>query len=179
MIKRSDISAIGQFNKAHGIKGELNATIDIKQDFFNAYDCIIVEINGIFVPFFLNSARSKSSTTILLQLDGINSEAETKPFINKTIYCRKEDLSQFEDEYTTEDGEFADFYIGFSIYDNTNRIGEIIDIEDSTDNALFIVKKDNDHIFYVPITPDFIEYIDENKNIIYMNLPEGLITLNN
>lgn len=178
MIQRSEISEIGQFNKAHGVKGELNATINIDQEFFEIYNCIIVDINGIFVPFFTESVRRKGVSTILLKLEDIENDNETKPFVNKTIYCKKVDLKSFEEDCDYEYGEFADFYIGYSIFDTSlGNIGEISDIDDSTDNALFLVSCENG-TFFVPITQDFIENIDDDNKVIYMNLPEGLITLN-
>ena len=179
MIKRFDISEIGRFNKTHGIKGELNASLDIEHEFFQDNNCIIIEINGIFVPFFIESYRSKGIETMLIKLEDINTEIDANLFINKTIYCRKNDLNKFESENKMEDGEYADFYIGYEIVSSDNlTIGQITDIEDYTKNALFIVKN-ADNLYYIPITPDFIEQIDDDKKIIYMDLPDGLITINN
>lgn len=179
MIQRFDISEIGRFNKTHGIKGELNASIDIEQEFFQNNSCIIVEMNGIFVPFYIESYRGKGIETMLIKLEDVNTEIDANLFINKTIYCKKEDLQNFESEYEIEGGEYADFYIGYQIVNSDNAIiGLITDIDDSTENALFIVN-DADNIYYIPITPDFIEQIDDDKKMIYMDLPNGLISINN
>ena len=61
--------------------------------------------------------------------------------------------------------------------EDDNEIGEIIDIDDSTDNPLFIVDN-NGNIVYIPITEEFILFIDDDKEVIGMSLPEGLIELN-
>ena len=95
------------------------------------------------------------------------------------ILLELQDLQNFESEYEIEGGEYADFYIGYQIVNSDNAIiGLITDIDDSTENALFIVN-DADNIYYIPITPDFIEQIDDDKKMIYMDLPNGLISINN
>lgn len=177
MIQRFEISEIGQFNKSHGIKGELNATMFVDHDFFDDNNYIIVEVNGIFVPFYIETVRTKGSKSMLIKLEDVDSEIATKPFVNKTIFCRKEILSEYEEQFEN-DGEYADFYIGYAIHSDDNvYIGEIIDIDDSTENALFVVKY-LENINYIPITSDFISNIDNDKKILYMMLPEGLINLN-
>ena len=60
MISLSDIRPAGKFMKPHGVNGEIavlrgNDILD-----FNDYSCVIVDVDGIFVPFFLNSARPLS-----------------------------------------------------------------------------------------------------------------------
>ena len=46
MIKQDEIFKIGHFNKTHGIKGEISATIDCDYELLKALPCIIVEIDG-------------------------------------------------------------------------------------------------------------------------------------
>ncbi len=56
MILRTDITEAGVFNKPHGIKGEISATLDYDTDLSDV-KCIVIEIEGIFVPFFIVSVR--------------------------------------------------------------------------------------------------------------------------
>ncbi len=70
--------------------------------------------------------------------------------------------------------------IGISLlgYTVVNQHGEVLglidEVDDSTLNTLFIVK-DRDKELLIPATEDFIAAIDEEKKIIEMYLPEGLI----
>ena len=50
MIRLAEIAEAGHFNKPHGIKGEMSATLDFDLDLDNV-KCIIVPVEGIFVPF--------------------------------------------------------------------------------------------------------------------------------
>ena len=51
MIRLEEIAPIGIFGKTHGIKGEINLELNIDFDLENT-PYIIVDIDGIFVPFF-------------------------------------------------------------------------------------------------------------------------------
>ena len=73
---------------------------------------------------------------------------------------------------------YAEDFIGYNIIVGDNvLIGAIVDFDDTTDNALFIVKNQNDTEFFIPIADDFIVDIDIDNKIMTMNLPEGLLDL--
>ena len=60
--------------------------------------------------------------------------------------------------------------------DGNVNIGEIVDIEDSTENALFIIKS-GDNVVYIPIADEMIEDVISDTKTIVMNLPEGILDL--
>ena len=51
-------------------------------------------------------------------------------------------------------------------------IGEIDDVDDATENVLFVV---GDKL--IPVVMDFIEDVDHSQRILYTRLPEGLLEL--
>lgn len=179
MIKKNDITPIGKFQKTHALKGELNALLDIDPEFLTLGNAIIVELDGIYVPFFATSIRPKGSTTFLVKLDGIDSEEEARKFVNKNISALKSELAPFleieEEEITDEDD-----LIGYEVIDfNSGKtVGIIEDIDSSTYNILFIVKRPDNTDVYIPAAEEFIKEIGDNDRKIYMSLPEGLIDLN-
>ena len=72
MIHEEDIFKIGQFGKPHGIKGEI--TLITQSDVLEETDepYIICDMDGIFVPFFIENWRYKTYSTIFVKLAGIN-----------------------------------------------------------------------------------------------------------
>ena len=56
MILKEELTEIGRFGKPHGIQGEINATVDDDVD-VDAINRIVVNIDGIYVPFFIRSIR--------------------------------------------------------------------------------------------------------------------------
>lgn len=172
MITRDTLTEIGTFNKAHGINGEISATIeDFDANDMTEFSCIVIDMDGIFVPFFINAARPKSNTTVLLTIDGVKSEEDTRQFISKPIYVLKDEV-----EEDSEDGHNASYFIGWNISDSEQGLlGEIIDIDDSTENYLFIVRRNNGEELLIPIAQEFIVAIDDTTHNITMDLPTGLI----
>lgn len=167
MITFEEVVPVGQFLKPHGVKGEISATLNVED--IEAFSAIICSMDGILVPFFISSARSKSSVSALLTLCDVDSDVKAKKFANKKIYVLKREFDEMGDEV------YCDYFIGFSVYDDKNEfIGEIIDVDDSTENALFIMKNE-EREFFIPISEDFILDIDNEGKIMTMDLPEGLV----
>ncbi len=174
MIERSELIEIGQLGKPHGIKGELNATIDENVD-IDRLEKVAIDIDGIFVPFFFNTIRPKRHDSVIVEIDGIDSEEKASGLVNKSLYAFIADGVVVEEE---NDGLYASDLIGYTIvHADGNPIGIITDINDSTDNALFIVELGDKKNAYIPIADELIDEINKEKRYIVMTLPEGILDL--
>lgn len=180
MITDDILTPIGKIGKPHGINGELNLLLD--DDFaFNGPEidtlrCIVIDIDGINVPFFIDSWRAKSDVNLLIKIDGIDSDNEARRLGGKTAMALKEDYDPADGN--GEDGLYAADLIGYTLIDDGTPLGTIEDIEDSTDNALFIISRpDSDKPLYVPIALQLITEIDQQNKTITMSLPQGLVDL--
>lgn len=177
MITRDELIAIGHYNKPHGVAGELSATVDVELEVLSGLSCLVSDIDGIFVPFFVNAFRPKSVDTVLLTIDGIENEKEAARLVNRDIYALKRDYRQ-ESIDADADGYPLDFFIGFELRDSDgSRVGEITDVDEQTENAIFVVDRDGSEIM-VPATDDLIVEFDVDNKLMVMDLPEGLLDLN-
>ena len=61
--------------------------------------------------------------------------------------------------------------------DDDQAIGTIIDIDDNTDNWLFIVEKEDGNEVMIPAHEEFIAEIRQEEKIMVMDLPIGLLDL--
>lgn len=180
MIRLSEIAEAGHFNKAHGIKGEMSATLDFDLDLDNVR-CIIVSVEGIFVPFFIRSWRPKTADTCLLTLEGIETDVKAQEFNNRTFYILRSDIPEddSDDEFDDEDGFYASDLIGYRIHDcHLGDIGMISSINDATENVLFVISTDKGDEIFVPVADEYIEDIDHDTQTITTNLPDGLVDIN-
>ncbi len=168
MIIEKEITCVGQFNRTHGIEGEISASLTSSAVDFENTSTVICQIDGIYVPFFITSVRMKNNTTVLLKFEDVDDERTAKMFVNKKLFVKKEDVRQSDDVY-------CDYFIGYSILDGEGHlIGVIKDVDDTTENALFVVDY-KDKKLYVPISEDFITAIDERQQTLTMDLPQGLV----
>lgn len=177
MITREELIEIGVYNKPHGVSGEISATIDVDIDMLQELSCLVSEIDGIFVPFFVNSCRPKTSSTLLLTIDGLSTEQEVTRLVNHEIYALKRDYEMVSDE-SDADAYPLDYFIGFELQDSGRaRVGEIVDVDEQTENALFIVDRDGDELM-VPAIDDLIVEFDMDRKVMVMELPQGLLEMN-
>lgn len=179
MISQKELKEVGKFQKTHALKGELNALLDIDPDYLTEGNAIVVDVDGIFVPFYASSVRTKGSHSYLVKLDGIDSEEEAKGFVNKTIYALRSQLAPFldlDEEEIYDDDDLEGYQIIDADSDET--IGKIIHVDSSTENVLFVLETQDGEEAFVPAVDDFITEIDDDDKIVKMNLPEGLIDLN-
>ncbi len=170
MIRLEEISPIGIFGKTHGIKGEINLELNVDFDLENT-PYIIVDIDGIFVPFFINDYRYKSDTVALVQFEDIDTEERVRPFFGKKAYVKKEVLDDGE-----EDELSINYYVGFTMLTPQRTvIGQIVEIDDSTANVLFVL--DNDAL--IPVGAVEVLDLDPDRHTMIVEVPEGLLDIEN
>lgn len=169
MILLEEISPVGKFAKTHGVKGEVN--IDFDTDFdIDACEFLIVDMDGIFVPFFIGDYRFKNNVTALVKLDGINTEERAREFFGKTAYVKKEFL-------TTEENENqANYYVGYILEDeNGKTFGQISEVDYTTENVMFVLQDDT----LIPVAAIEVINHNEEKRILTVKLPDGLLDIDN
>jgi len=174
MIRTEDVYQIGRMGKAHGLKGEIN--FQFTDDVWDRAesDHIICEVDGILVPFFIEEYRFRSDTTAIMKLEDITSIEEVQMLVNSPVYLEK----HYQEELD-EDEVSLNYFIGFKMYDgdNGNEIGTISDIDDNTDNWLFIVQRPDGSEVMIPAHEEFIAKINQEEKTMVMDLPLGLLDL--
>ena len=168
MIRREDVYRIGKIGKPHGVKGEVSFQFD--DDIFDRTDAdfLILELDGILVPFFIEEYRFRSDSLALMKLEGIDTQERARELTNCEVFFPRE---QQDDE---ENLSWAAI-IGFTVIDEqTNTpVGTIASVDDSTENVLFELEDGT----LIPASEDLITNIDTKKRTITIDLPEGLLEL--
>ena len=139
MIRKEEVFKIGVINKPHGVKGEVSFTFT--DDIFDHVDCdyLILLMDGILVPFFMEEYRFRSDNVALVKFEDIDTAEQARRFTNVEVYFPK----KFMDEQ--EDVTSWNFFIGFRVEDvHHGYLGEITDVDDTTINVLFSIEKDGE-----------------------------------
>ncbi len=173
MISKNEVFPIGKINKPHGINGEMSFTFTT--DVFDSEnaDYFIFEIEGILVPFYIESYRFRTDTTALLKLEDVDTEEQAREFNGLEIYLP---IVNFQDKVKEEEITM-DYFVGFTISDSKDgELGVVTAIDQSTENTLFVIENDSKELL-VPANDDFIHEINHEQRVIYMDLPEGLLDL--
>lgn len=174
MITRDELIKIGTFNKPHALKGEISFTFT--DDIFDRSECpyIVCEIDGIFVPFFIDEYRFRGEDTALVKLEDVDTDDEARMFTGVDVYFPKSWLTDDDDDFAAP----GDFFIGFTVVDSLyGTLGRIVDVDDTTANTLFVVERVDGSELLIPANDDFVVAIDSPAHTITMNIPEGLLSL--
>lgn len=172
MIRKDDVVRIGKFIKPHGVKGELQFTGDVEIVNELPKPFIICDINGILVPFFIESIRQKGAASLLIKLENMDNEKDASELTHREAYYP----SHLLEEIPINEDNIPEI-IGFTIKDEEGTyLGVITDIDSSTDNILLLVTKDENE-WMLPLADELIVEVDVNNKILTMVVPEGLLNL--
>lgn len=173
MIKQEDVYKIGRIGKPHGIKGEVHFLFD--DDVFDRVEAeyLILEIDGILVPFFMEEYRFRGESSALVKFCDIDTQDKARELTNCDVY--------FPYSLTDDEPEVIRWnqIIGFSLInaDTQQAIGTIVGVDDNTINILFEVETPDKKNILIPAHEELIEEINYDNRLISIQLPEGILDL--
>ena len=132
MIRQEDVYKIGVIGKTHGVKGELSVQID--DDVFDRVDAdyLVLSLDGILVPFFLEEYRFKSDEVALIKFLNIDTQERARELTGTEVFFPRS---------LAEDGADAPLskaqIVGFAI---VNEDGTLIP---ATDDMVVEIDLDN------------------------------------
>ena len=169
MIKEQEVYKIGIIGKAHGVKGELSIQID--DDVFDRVDAeyLVLDIDGILVPFFIEEYRFRNDTVCLVKFCDIDTQQRAQELTGCDVYFPRALAEEGEEMPSLAS------LIGLCIVDTSSKkaIGRIAAIDDTTQNILFELEDGT----LIPASDELIESININKKEIIMNIPNGLLDI--
>lgn len=169
MIRKEEVFKIGIINKPHGVKGEVSFTFT--DDIFDRTDCdyLILSLDGILVPFFMEEYRFRSDDVALVKFEDIDNAERARTLTNVEVFFPKKYM---EEQETVSSWNY---FIGFRVNDiHHGYLGNIVDVDDSTINVLFAIEKDGEEIL-LPAHEEFILGLDKAKKELTVDIPDGLI----
>lgn len=169
MIKKEEVYKIGRLGKSHGVKGEVSLQFD--DDIFDRVDAdyLVLELDGILVPFFMEEYRFRSDSVCLVKFCDVDTQQRASELTGCDVY--------FPRALAEEGNEMPSLasLVGCEIVNDANgeTVGRIAVIDDSTVNILFELEDGT----LIPANDDLITAIDMEHRTITMQLPEGLLSL--
>lgn len=169
MIRQEEVYKIGKLGKAHGIKGEISFLFD--DDVFDRVDAdyLVLDIDGILVPFFIEEYRFKSDANALMKFEDIDTQERARELTGCDVYFPRA-LADSDEEGLS----WAEI-VGYDIVDtNTGQMaGKIASVDDSTLNILFELEDGR----LIPASEELITDVDKENNTITINIPQGLLEI--
>lgn len=177
MIPKDSLVAVGETHKPHGVRGELSATFDDRELDPAGLRCLIMEMDGLPVPFFLESARRRGATSWLLKFEGADDENAAARLSRREIFALTEDVPYPADD----EGVYLHDLVGYTVFDdNDTVVGTVADIDDSTANTLLIINRPgtSGSGTMVPFSDDLLLWLDTSRRALGLDIPAGVLDLN-
>jgi 16S rRNA processing protein RimM len=174
MIKDNDVYKIGRLGKPHGLNGELQ--MSFTDDIFDRIDAdyLILCIDGIMVPFFIEEYRFRGNESLLIKFENIDNADKAHELMGTEVYFPRE----MNDATNVEEFTYQSL-VGFQLIDSSDNknIGEITAVDESTVNILFDVYTDNGNHILLPANEQLINNIDRENKKLTLTIPQGLLEI--
>lgn len=172
MIRDNEVIRIGTLTKTHGVSGEV--VMQFTDDVFDRVECdyLILKIDGILVPFFMEEYRFKSDTSALVKFERVDDAVAASRLQGIEVYFPL-DLAEQAD-----DGELTwSHFVGMRVTDEVEGdLGEIVHVDTQTINTLFELDGPRGSLL-IPAQEEFIVDLDRKARMLTVHLPEGLLDL--
>jgi len=171
-MKIEDCFRIGSILKTRGLKGELQLYVDFDNlDDINI-TAIFIDMAGKLIPYFVESIKYPQKGIAYLYLEDIDTIEKATPLAKKDVYLpNKLKPKKKKSEFTLKD------LLGFTAVDvNEGELGKITAINEYPQQLIAAVTyKDCEVLF--PLNEEIIKGIDVVKNIVLIDLPDGLLDI--
>ena len=167
MIKEDEVYKVGRIGKPHGISGEV--TLRFSDDVFDRVDAdyLVLMVDGILVPFFIEEYRFRSDEVALVKFEDIDTKDRASELTGCDVFFPRHLADAGDDVLTWSQ------IVGYDIVDvlSDKTIGRIEAVDETTINTLLELSDGT----LIPAADEFIEDIDHEERKLMMRLPEGLV----
>ena len=170
-------TSIGFTKKCHRLKGELKVLVEGEylEDFMKT-PVIFLSIKGRHLPFFVEKARLENE--LILKLEDVDSKEAAHLLSSKEIFLQSANVLKKEERKVEVVSDlFFGHLVDFTLVDTeVGELGKIEEVIEFPQQEMAVISH-NDNEVFIPLHESLIEKIDEEKQFIYMNLPEGILDI--
>jgi len=164
---------IGFIGKMHGLDGRLKLSPKetYLEDFVNL-EVLFIEEKTQAIPYFIEDINFKGVPP-LIKFEDINTREQAAKISNKKIFARTADLRESEEKSTLQYHKFTGYML---IDEHLGELGKIEDIQAFPQQEMAFFQYQNEERF-IPLNDSLIVSVDEEKQRLTVNLPEGLLEI--
>jgi 16S rRNA processing protein RimM len=170
-MQKKDCFNLGHVAKPYSFKGEVILYIDSDNPKrYHKLESVFVELNNKLVPFFITQiAPHNQEEYVRVRFEGIDAEQQARELTGKQLFLPLSQLPPLKKgEYYLHD------LIGYSVYENHVKLGEVKDLYDLPSNRLIEIEYQGKDVL-LPFRDELTERVDTEQKAIHLTLPEGLL----
>ena len=158
---------IGQVLKSNGRDGELLVSFSgIAPEEIDLEEPVFIEFDGLPVPFYFEAFSQRGNSRALVRLTGVHNLTDADELAGAVLYA-EDDLYEDEEEDLT----------GWTVLDaDGTKVGTVSAHEDIPGNPCIWVETGHGECL-LPLREELVLDLDETKQSLRMEIPEGLLDL--
>ncbi|MBP9998755.1 MAG: hypothetical protein KBS67_05870, partial [Bacteroidales bacterium] len=154
---------IAKVLKSNGTDGGILIGVrDIEIGQIDLKEPVYIEFDGLPVPFFILDLQQKGRDKAVVHLNDVCNLQDAEELVGRAVFVEGEWEEEDEEDFT-----------GWTVYDRGRRLGEVSGVEPIPGNLCLYVETDNGEAM-IPLHEDFVLSVDEDKEELFLDLPEGL-----
>jgi len=147
---------VGKLQKAHGLKGELQASIDLyNPDILAEATVLFVEVKNAYAPYFVENIKINGSKAIIL-FDEMKDVNQANTLRGQILYVSTEHFPAIQEDESWQ-------------YD------DIIVFETTGQDLIAMIYKEKEVL--IPIVDQIILKVNKKAKSLDVQLPDGLLEL--
>jgi len=167
---------VGYILKPHGVRGVLKfiANYELEDAFLNT-NALFVEQGKEKIPYIIQTIEHIGNNEYLVKFEDVNDKETADKLAKKAVSFTEEQYSEFVIEEESDAG-FA-YLIGFELLNQDKQpVGTIHDIMVLPEQELAQIFVNNREVL-VPLQDDLILEINQKKQYIQVDIPDGLLDM--
>lgn len=179
MIRNSEVFKIGFITKQRGLRGEVE--MSFTDDCFDSgtSDYLVIEMDGILVPFFWEEYSFKTDDTAIIKFEDIDTDIKARTLVKHSVYYPKKHVTTPKNQKDCATLSSYKALTGFEVLNAKSEIlGKIVHVDDSSANILLTINHEGSKELLVPFHNDFLIAFDLRERTIQIDIPEELLHLN-
>ncbi len=164
-----DMIQIARILKSNGTDGEvLMGFRGILPGDIDAEEPVFIRMDGLPVPFFMESFKVRGSDKALVHFYGVDSLEDAEEIAGKDVFA---DASEYEDE---EEDDLSAIEGWTLLHEDGREAGIISGFEDIPGNPCLYVETPDGQAM-IPFHEDLVLSVDSENRRISMTIPDGLL----
>lgn len=165
-----NFAPIGKILKTKGFDGTTIVSFDYEviQDNFKAF---FIQKGSQYTPLLIDRRESVDATTYHIVWKNYNNKELAVSLNNTPLFIQENNVEQFFDIENDDD------IIGYRVVNSDEPLGEVIELYDNGQQETIEVALNNGKKLLIPLVEEYIEWIDDESEIIVAKLSSEFIEM--
>lgn len=167
-----DCYRLGYISRVSGLKGEVVVQLDVDDPSrYKSLKSLFIAQNKALVPFFVKQIRIRDRAATVL-LDGVTSIDQAKTLTGLELFIPLKELPPL-----TGNRFYLHEVPGFEVTDSLwGKVGILKTVLEMPNQLILQIENGRREVL-IPLVDGVLEKLDRENRIMYINAPEGLISI--